>query len=279
MKKTAFLLCLFAAACSKNVKDIYADLIGKELVFPDGFLFVENLSDTIPFAYHTDFKIINYIDSMGCFSCKSQLPMWSDFIIQLKEMKVQHIEVLLVMHPREQKEAAFVIKRDNYHYPVCIDINDDFNRLNHFPEDDNFRCFLLDENNRVILIGNPVQNPRIRELYINTICERLGVERPNVTNTQQDKYHADLGTFAWQEAQKAHLVVLNTESENMQIDSIRSSCECTTAVVSKNTITQGDSAVVTITYKAEQAGDFMREVYVYLHNAEPITMRIEGRAE
>ena len=33
----------------------------------------------------------------------------------------------------------------------------------------NFQTFLLDRNNRVIAIGNPIYNPKVKELYLKII--------------------------------------------------------------------------------------------------------------
>jgi len=37
--------------------------------------------------------------------------------------------------------------------------------INNFPNDPNFQTFLLDQNNKVLIIGNPVTNNNIRQLY------------------------------------------------------------------------------------------------------------------
>lgn len=53
---------------------------------------------------------------------------------------------------------------------------DAFNKLNKLPPYPMFQTFLLDKNNRVIAIGNPIHNPKVKELYLKII---LGDEAPN----------------------------------------------------------------------------------------------------
>ena len=67
------------------------------------------------------------------------------------------------------KEHRSLTRRDNFTYPICFDEMDDFNKLNRFPSDMTFQTFLLDKENRVIDIGNPVHNLNIWKLYMNTI--------------------------------------------------------------------------------------------------------------
>ena len=38
--------------------------------------------------------------------------------------------------------------------------------VNKFPLNDKFRTFLLDNTNKVILVGNPMHHPRIKEMYM-----------------------------------------------------------------------------------------------------------------
>lgn len=64
---------------------------------------------------------------------------------------------------------SYILKRDGFGYPVCIDQSDTFNKLNHFLDEMAFQTFLLDRNNRIIALGNPVLNPNIKKLYWNII--------------------------------------------------------------------------------------------------------------
>lgn len=55
-------------------------------------------------------------------------------------------------------------------------MTDQIGKLNKFPKVAAFRCFLLDGNNRVVLIGNPIANEKVEKLYYRTIMKRLTVE-------------------------------------------------------------------------------------------------------
>jgi hypothetical protein len=69
-------------------------------------------------------------------------------------------------HPRNRKELIMILQSEDFIYPVCIDLKDTFNKLNKFPLNDKFRTFLLDNTNKVILVGNPMHHPRIKEMYM-----------------------------------------------------------------------------------------------------------------
>ena len=223
------------------------------------------------------FSIVNYIDSIGCIRCKSQLPDWKNFVDEIEQMFGDKVFVLIFMHPRRLVDAHYAIQKDSYPYPVCIDLNDEINKLNHFPDDDRFRCFLLDENNRVVLIGNPVQNPKIKDLYIRTICERLNI---NYSPKAENTLHKNLGVFSQSETKTVQFEIKNPDKKILKIDSVFTSCECTTAKIDKKEILQNESAVLTVIYKPDGIGDFYREIYVKIHNEEkPKIFEIEGKIE
>ena len=55
-------------------------------------------------------------------------------------------------------------------FPVLLDTAGIFERSNpQLPENPVFHTFLLDRDNRVVLVGSPLGNPKMWELYKSTI--------------------------------------------------------------------------------------------------------------
>jgi hypothetical protein len=54
---------------------------------------------------------------------------------------------------------------------VFVDKKNEMMQLNNFPKKPEYQCFLLDKDNKVVMIGNPVLNPGIWELYKKIIRE------------------------------------------------------------------------------------------------------------
>jgi hypothetical protein len=55
-------------------------------------------------------------------------------------------------------------------FPVFIDEKQAFLKANpHIPADNRFHTFLIDKNGKVVLVGDPVNNPQLWELYKTTI--------------------------------------------------------------------------------------------------------------
>jgi len=266
----------FVFSCNHN-NDKYS-LFGQELLFPHDMYFTTDVKDTIDLNLFNNMKIVTYIDSAQCFGCKMKQQTLGVFLSDLASSTNGAVPYVLIVHPNSLKEIRLIVERDRISSPICIDLNDDFNKTNKITTYDiNSRSFLLDENNRVLLIGDPISNPKIKDLYIRTICERLGIERPK-ESVEPQRTTNSLGVFNWQTEQHTSFIVNNDKEETMHIDSLYTSCECTTASIDKVDIAPHEKARVSVTFKADKPEQFMREIYVDVRDGDQIVMVIEGEA-
>ena len=82
-------------------------------------------------------------------------------------------------HIEKVRSALNVI---DFEYPMIIDTLREFEKLNpHLPKNRTLHTFLLDENNNVILVGNPLHNKKIEEMFYKIVEEKLG--KPNNSTT------------------------------------------------------------------------------------------------
>ena len=289
MKKVIFVIFLhlmFVCFCmcdDKKLSELAFQWSSKTIFFPYNMCFTTQAFDTIDFDYQNNLRVLYYVDSTGCSSCKLNLSVWKQLIDTVSMYSNNRCSFIISFTPKNKNyvynELRTKFSISSFDYPVCIDFEDSLNILNHFPSDERFHCFLLDENNRVILIGNPVQNPKIKELYIRTICERLGIDY-NLQQTQEKSPEVNLGTFSKSETKSATFPIRNSEQSEMVIDTLFTSCECTTAQINKNVIKPNETATLSVTYTPDGGGDFYREVYVKLKNEEiPLVFKIRGNVE
>lgn len=177
MKQIAFLLLMMClqAACQESDKERLTRLVqewdGKEIAFPAQAVFTVQGRDTVDFRWQAaPYRIVTYVDSLGCASCKLQLPKWKQLIEETDSLfGKEKLSYVFFFHPKDARELTYLTRRDAFTYPVCFDREDAFNRVNRFPSEMALQTFLLDKDNRVVAIGNPVHNPQVKELYLNII--------------------------------------------------------------------------------------------------------------
>ena len=287
-RRIIFLLVLgsfFLGSCRDQEKEDLTRLVqewqGKEILFPKNAVFTRFLKDTVDYKIpESEYKILLYVDSVGCTSCKFQLNRWVDFIHQVDSITDIDIPVLFFLQMKDRKEMLSILRRENFNVPVCIDRDGAIDKLNHFPKNSSFHAFLLDRDNRVLVIGNPVMNLSVQDLYIQEIKGGKAVDKlPNTTLLiEQTEY--DMGIVRQNSVKGIDIYLRNTGAIPFRIRGITTSCECTEAMCNWRDILPGEKDRITVYYDAEEPGEFWRTVTVYGNIPEKsITLNIIGKVE
>lgn len=282
------ILILFSSCQNSNKNEIISlvkEWEGKEILFPTGSVFTILERDTVEHAKNdVDYKIVTYVDSTGCMSCKLQLSRWKEFILELDTISPKKIPFLFYFYPKNKSELNFIVYRNTFNYPICIDEKDSFNKLNHFPANMMFQTFLLDRDNRVLAIGNPIHSSKVKELYLK-IIQGDKVQPNNKKNIIQTEVSVDKTTmfldhFDWHKEQHAKFILTNTGKELLMIYDVTTSCGCTEVAYSKEPTRPGASVSLNVTYKAEHPERFDKSITVYCNaTSSPLQLRVKGEAE
>ena len=273
------------ASCQESKEEAMLRLVGewngKEIKFPSHSTFTVQGKDTVEFTFSdADYKVLTYIDSVGCASCKLQLPRWKEWVYEIDSLTNGKVPFLFYFYPKDMKELRYLTCRDGFSYPVCFDEKDELNRLNRFPSDMTFQTFLLDRNNKVVAIGNPIHNPKVKELYVDLITD---CESPktvgNSTKVSVNQTTIDFGSFSQSEKQKRSFMLTNTGNQLLVIQDVTTSCGCTKVEYSKEPVRPSGTLELKVIYEAEQADRFNKVITVYC-NAEnsPLRLTVKGNA-
>ena len=273
-----FLSCIKHSSKDKVTTILVQEWLGKKLLFPSNLIFTQRGKDSINMNIgKAEYKIFIYIDSIGCTDCKLQLDKWEKLKLRIDSIK-DNIPLLFFFHSKHSREIRFIQDRNNFDYFICIDTNDELNKLNHFPSDIMFQTFLLDKDNKVVVIGNPVHNLAVQDLYIKTITEgEATASESDKTTISIPFLEKDLGVVKEGTTKASEFTITNTGNRPLVIKGTTTSCDCTTAETDRQEIPKGESCVLTIHYEAESKGYFLRTVTLYC-NAEnaPIEFSIIG---
>ena len=283
MKKQLYILLLLSllTACKENNKEKFVQLVqewqGKEIVFPQDMLFTRFVTDTVNYRIsNAEYKVLIYVDSVGCTSCKLQLPKWKELIAHVDSSTNGSIPFIFVFQSKDDKELRYILKRDNFARPVCIDRDSRLDKLNKFPQDITFQTFLLDKNNKVKVIGNPVHNLAVRDLYLKQMTGMQQKELLPTTTLEPEKSEYDLGAVKEGTIQKQIVTVQNIGASVFKLKGFTTSCNCTEATADWGELQPGERGTVTVSYKAEQPGDFYRTVDIYGNIPKTLTLSFIG---
>ena len=278
------LIVFLSVSCNSSQKQLYElvkDWNGKEIVFPQDLILTNLNKDTFD-RFSSDFTILSYIDSMGCLSCKLNLSEWSRYMREIQSERNCDIDLLLCFDTRRASDVYYLLRRDSFETPIFMDTNGSLNKLNHFSTDKRIQTFLLDKDNKILAMGNPIHNPRVKDLYLRIIQgENASVETVKpMTTVSVDRTSMDMGKFGWQQEQTTTFTLTNTGDNLLAIEMVDTSCGCITVEYDKEPVRPGDSVTLRMTYKAEQPEFFSKTLTVYC-NAEnaPLRLTVKGTAE
>ena len=287
MKHIVWIICLWLlASCSESREEAMLRLVNewkdKSVIIPVRSVFTVQGKDVVDFNYRdAEYKILVYTDSIGCTSCKLQLPKWKRMIAEVDSLTGGSVPFLFYFHPKDPKELRFYLRRDNFTYPVCFEEDDYINRLNRFPSDMTFQTMLLNKENKVVAIGSPVLNPKIKDLYLEIITgkKRVGADK-SVTTVSMDQSEKNFGNIPLNEKREHIFMLVNTGNRPLVIYDVVTSCGCTKAEYGKEPVRPGETLELKVIYNAEDKGRFRKNLTVYC-NAEdsPLKLTVVGVVE
>lgn len=287
MKHIFWIMCLWLlASCSESREEAMLRLVNewkdKSVIIPVRSVFTVQGKDVVDFNYRdAEYKILVYTDSVGCTSCKLQLPKWKRMIAEVDSLTGGRVPFLFYFHPKDSKELRFYLRRDNFTYPVCFEEDDYINRLNRFPSDMTFQTMLLNKENKVVAIGSPVLNPKIKDLYLEIITgkKRVGADK-SVTTVSMDQSEKNFGNIPLNEKREHIFKLVNTGNKPLVIYDVVTSCGCTKAEYGKEPVRPGETLELKVIYNAEDKGRFRKNLTVYC-NAEdsPLKLTVVGVVE
>ena len=135
----------------------------REMILPSGLTCKIMGKDTVCTFQTKKWKIFTYIDTIGCSTCNFRALDWKRIIHEADSI-TSNVTFIFYAHLKNYEEFEVYTGINRFNYPIFYDYEGKCDRQNHLPDDVFYQTFLLDENNKVILAGNPLFNPRIEAL-------------------------------------------------------------------------------------------------------------------
>jgi hypothetical protein len=275
-------------SCKENkrkseIEKIVVEWVGKEILFPENIsCYVsgkETFSEICDEWFQKDFKILMYVDSAGCSDCRLKLFEWKQLMEEADSLFQGKVGFLLFFQPKSEREMTLLFARDKFDHPVFMDINGTINRLNGFPKDMGFQCFLLTKDNKVMMIGNPVLNMNIWEVYKSQIAGGMITKPEVLTTATVDKTIHDYGTIRTGDATSANFTIANTGSSFLVIFRVSASCGCTNVEWEKQPVAPGETTTIRVDITPDETGYFSKTINVYCNIQDtPVRLVVNGDA-
>jgi hypothetical protein len=292
MKKLLLFLIILPlgfSTCKKNHKrteaeKIVTEWVGKAIQFPEdipcNILGKDTASDLCSDLFQKEYKILLYVDSAGCSSCRLKLSQWKQLIEESDSLFQDRLGFLLFFQPKSKKDLDYLFRSDRFDYPVFIDMNKAINRLNHFPDKPEYQCFLLDKNNKIRMIGNPASNLKIWELYKQTISGQTQTDETPLTSVFVEQPEIEINDLQVAKKSVGTFKLKNTGDNPLLIARVDASCGCTVPSWDKKPIEPGEETEIKIEIQPEDSGFFHKTIRVYCNVEKGVfSLSVKGAVE
>lgn len=163
--------------CTKQkIAKMVKNTIGQTVSYPSDLFYIEGADKRYVSLEHPEMTLLVWFDSTECSSCKLKgMSMFQGMMSYCRDT-LGPIDIKFLFSPLPEKvddiaEMALDMAID---YPIFIDVSNKFKEYNKFiPDHFNYHSFLLDKEGRIELIGNPLINEQINQLYRSTMKNNI----------------------------------------------------------------------------------------------------------
>lgn len=136
--------------------------------------------------------------------------------------------MVTIVNTRNLKGLMAKLRCDHFLNPIVIDPENAFYRTNNLPPKSEYHCFLLDSENRIIAIGNPVLNPKIRDIFMQYINADNENQKINEIFVHPAKA---LGVVRNGQSLSKSFYLNTEDSAQYTLQAIVPSCDCVDATI------------------------------------------------
>ena len=112
-------------------------------------------------------KMVIYVNQEGCQDCKLHGLLPLTYMFMLENRHYENFGLVMILNTSDMESTDATLAELRFRHTVFYDLDGSFEFLNpHLPPNEMFHTFLLNEENKIILVGNPVNNAKLKKLYL-----------------------------------------------------------------------------------------------------------------
>ena len=122
-------------------------------------------------------KLVHYVDSATCSTCYLQKIAIYGLLFSMEAQSNNDFYNVFIINPNIIAKKKLISDFSGKLIPqtIFVDSTNVFMESNpNLPSESMYHTFMLDENNKVILVGNPMLNKQIENMMLSIVEEKLG---------------------------------------------------------------------------------------------------------
>lgn len=260
---------------SEDVGTIVSNMIGDTLLFAKYVNVDQNQTILIDSVLNSpEYKIVSYVDSSDCYSCHLQLKRWKEYISEISDDK-NELQVLFIFGRGTKDDAKNLISKSHWSQPVIYDKDDVFYQQNKIPAQFNFQTMLINKNNVIVAVGNPIMNPRVKSLF-NKLMGK-DTSHMKITSAEFSCKKVVFDEMQIDSVYQQSIFIKNTGKEKLRVLDVSASCDCVETLVENIDARPDDKIEIVVKYKATNKPNLSERLLIKLNTKPQQTIvNVEG---
>lgn len=126
---------------------------------------------------HAKLRLVHYADSASCSSCLLQKLVKVEILFRMERLSDYEFCNVFIATPKGKAKKKLKKEYEEGQIPrtVFVDTANVFIQTNpNIPSETMYHTFLLDENDSIIFVGNPLAGQKIEDMIVATVERKLG---------------------------------------------------------------------------------------------------------
>lgn len=162
--------CILMSSCKEDkISTMLESMTGKPFIFYESDCQILHKGDTtvLDNTVQYDYEYVFYYDSTQCSSCALNN---IDGVSEFKEYIAQEhlpLKLTFVFAPSIGNRNSFkeIYTQSVFEEPILVDKDCNIEKRNKFlPKEHMYHSFLIDKSGKILLVGNPLRNTKLKEL-------------------------------------------------------------------------------------------------------------------
>ncbi len=170
MKISLFILIFvvfYSCSKQKSTANLFPpelkEYYGRQLILPKRTWYFKGEEISVETLY--PLSIVIYYDLSDCLPCKSkEFSLWLPFLNEIRNDSMP-INIIPICASCDDTFIYALYKSNDINIPCIWDNRKEFEKYNTLPNNPLYHTFLLDENNKILLMGTPLYNPKLWQNY------------------------------------------------------------------------------------------------------------------
>jgi hypothetical protein len=162
-------------SCQQRTTNNPSEILGKQVSLPENRQWIIQNRDTVVNLCQNNPKIVVYFDLKDCSMCQlKKLRDWNTIVDLINSEKGNNdslnVDCIFILNV-DKDEPKFRNKFNTlgFKYPVMCDVTATFAKSNLLHKNKLFNCFLLNQEQKIVVIGNPIYTDNLWERYKESI--------------------------------------------------------------------------------------------------------------